>query len=66
MLKCELFKVRKDGVKLVRTYSTERMYIKQLETNIKYDEAIDVSLDGETPEFYTYEETDEPIDPDDP
>ena len=44
---------RDDGVKLIRTYSDERFKIRQNETGIVYDEAIDVENSR-----YTYEETD--------
>ena len=52
----EYFRTRSDGVVLTRTYSDEGMKIRQLETDILYDEAIDVE-----PLRYTYEETDIPI-----
>ena len=45
--------IRDDGVKLIRTYSDERFKIRQNETGIVYDEAIDVENSR-----YTYEETD--------
>lgn len=47
---------RDDGVKLTRTYSSRGMKIRQNETGIVYDEAIDVD-NGK----YTYSETDEKI-----
>lgn len=53
MIKRELYKTRKDGVNLYRTYSDEGCRIKQIETGNIYDEAIDVE---DAP--YTYEETD--------
>ena len=53
MIKRELYKTRKDGVNLYKTYSDERYRIKQIETGNIYDEAIDVE---DAP--YTYEETD--------
>ena len=56
MIKRELFKERKDGVKLYRTYSDENYRIKQVETGNVYDEAIDVEKSN-----YTYEETGEKI-----
>lgn len=40
----------------VRTYSDAGMKLRQLETGILYDDAVDV------PGLYTYEETDQPID----
>lgn len=42
--------------KLYRTYSDENYKIKQIETDIIYDEAIDVENSP-----YTYEETEIPI-----
>lgn len=56
MIVTEFFKVREDGVKLYRTYSDKGVKIRQVETHIEYDEAIDV----ENTE-YTYEETAVPI-----
>ena len=47
---------RDDGVTLIRTYSTKELKIRQNETGIVYDEAIDVG-NGK----YTYSETDEKI-----
>lgn len=44
---------RDDGVKLIRTYSSRGMKIRQNETGIVYDEAVDVENCG-----FTYEETD--------
>ena len=64
MIKTEYFNTRNDGVILVKTYSTENKYIKQLETNLEYDIAIDVGeveLGVYKPKNYTYEETDELI-----
>lgn len=42
--------------KLLHTYSDKGVYILQVETNIKYDEAYDI-----IPCPYTYEETSEKI-----
>ena len=56
MIVREFYITRKDGVHLYRTYSTENLYIRQIETGIEYSEAIDVE---NAP--YTYEETDRPI-----
>ena len=56
MIVKEFYKTREDGVKLYRTYSDENYKIRQIETGIIYDEAIDV----ENIE-YTYEETNEKI-----
>ena len=64
MIKTEYFNIRNDGVILVKTYSTENKYIKQLETNLEYDIAIDVGeveLGIYKPKNYTYEETDNEI-----
>lgn len=52
MIKTELLK---DGA-LIRHYSDNGVKLKQVETGILYDEAIDI-----VPCKYTYEETDEPI-----
>ena len=52
----KFYLTRKDGVNLYRTYSDEGFYIKQAETGVVYDEAIDVETAP-----YTYEETDEKI-----
>lgn len=56
MLVREFYREREDGVKLYRTYSNADYKIRQIETGIIYDEAIDVETST-----YTYEETDEPI-----
>ena len=64
MIKTEYYNTRNDGVILVKTYSTENKYIKQLETNLEYDIAIDVGeveLGIYKPKNYTYEETNELI-----
>ena len=64
MIKTEYFNNRNDGVILVKTYSTENKYIKQLETNLEYDIAIDIGILENgiyKPKNYTYEETDELI-----
>lgn len=55
MLRTETI-TRDDGVELLRTYSDENFKIRQVETGIVYDEAVDVKNSG-----YTYEETDEKI-----
>lgn len=57
MIKKELFKERKDGIKLYRTYSDENYRIKQVETGNIYDEAIDVEDAN-----FTYVEINEEID----
>ena len=56
MIVKKFLKTRKDGVNLYRTYSDENYKIRQVETDIIYDEAIDVENAG-----YTYEETEEKI-----
>ena len=64
MIKTEYFNTRNDGIILVKTYSTENKYIKQLETNLEYDIAIEVGeveLGIYKPKNYTYEETDNEI-----
>ena len=52
MIKKKLYMVTQDNIQLYRTYSDEGYYIKQVETGIEYEEAIDVE---NAP--YTYEET---------
>ena len=49
----EFFETREDGVNLYRTYSDQGFMLRQIETDILYNEAIDVE---NAP--YTYEETD--------
>ena len=64
MIKTEFFMKRSDNVILVKTYSTENFYIKQVETGLEYTEAIDIGEKvGEDykPTKYTYEETDKTI-----
>ena len=64
MIKTEFFMKRSDNVILVKTYSTENKYIKQVETGLEYDEAIDIGEKvGEDykPTKYTYVETDKEI-----
>lgn len=63
MIKTEFYMKRSDNVILVKTYSTENFYIKQVETGLEYTEAIDIGEKvGEDykPSKYTYEETDKP------
>lgn len=52
----EYYKTRLDGINLYRTYSDNNKKIRQIETDIIYDEAIDVETS-----LYTYEETEEEI-----
>ena len=64
MIKTEFFMKRSDNVILVKTYSTENKYIKQVETGLEYDEAVDIGEKvGENykPTKYTYVETDKEI-----
>lgn len=61
MIKTELHKTREDGVKLYRSYSDSGLMIRQVETGTQYEEAIDVEGTG-----YTYEETDTPVEVDQP
>ena len=64
MIKCDYLTTRSDGVILVKTYSTENKYVKQVETGLEYDEAIDIGEKvGEEykPTRYTYVETDKEI-----
>ena len=56
MIVREYYKTRNDGVNLYRTYSTDNLYIKQVQTGYVYSEAIDVEHAN-----YTYIETDEVI-----
>ena len=52
----ELYKTKKDGVKLYKTYSDEGYMIKKVGTDELYEEAIDVESST-----YEYEETTEPV-----
>ena len=64
MIKTEYYTIRKDGVILVKTYSTENKYIKQLETGLEYDSAIDIGIYENgvyKAKKYTYIETDKEI-----
>lgn len=56
MLVKEFYRTREDGVNLYRTYSDKNFRIRQIQTDVLYDEAIDVE-----DIIYTYEETDIPI-----
>lgn len=56
MVKKEFYLTREDGVNLYRTYSDEGFKIRQIQTGIIYDEAIDVDFAN-----YTYEETSEKV-----
>ena len=64
MIKTEFYMKRSDNVILVKTYSTENKYIRQVETGLEYDEAVDIGEKvGEEykPTKYTYVETDKEI-----
>ena len=56
MIRKDYYRVREDGIVLYRTYSDLDCYIIQNETNIKFEEAIDIE-DAE----FTYTETNQPI-----
>lgn len=56
MIVKEEYKTREDGVRLYRTYSDIGNYIRQVETNVIYAEAVDV--EGA---LFTYEETEDKI-----
>lgn len=63
MIKTELFS-SEDKTILVKTYSNENKYIKQVETGNEYSEAIDVGIEENgiyKPKYYTYTETNELI-----
>lgn len=56
MIRRVFYETREDGVNLYRTYSDEGFKIKQKQTGIIYDEAIDVESAP-----YKYEETTEKV-----
>lgn len=59
MIKTELFSSEYKTI-LVKTYSTENKYIKQVETENEYTEAVDIGfLENGVyrPKYYTYVET---------
>ena len=60
MIKTEYYGKNGLGVDLYKTYSDENKMIRQIETGIEYDEAIDVA-DENGNIRYTYEETDKDI-----
>lgn len=63
MLKTEFYK-QQNNMLLVKTYSTDNKYIKQVETGLEYDTAIDVGVEvgGKYyPKNYTYVETEKEI-----
>lgn len=64
MIKTEYYMTRSDKEILVKTYSTENKYIKQVETGTNYDMAVDIGIleNGVyKPKYYTYTETNELI-----
>ena len=64
MIKTEYYLTRSDNEILVKTYSTENHYIKQVETDIEYDTAIDIGIEENgvyKPKYYSYLETERPI-----
>ena len=64
MIKTECYMTRSDNEILVKSYSTENKYIKQVETGAEYDIAVDVGVleNGVyKPKYYTYTETNELI-----
>ena len=52
MIVKEFYMTREDGVKLYKTYSDIGVYIRKVETNEEYTEAIDIET-----ALYEYEET---------
>ena len=60
MIKTRNIKDASGTIDLIEHYSDENLRIRQVETGFIYDTAIDV-----IPCRYTYEETDEPIEPTD-
>ena len=59
MIKTELLRID-DKTILVKTYSTDGFYIKQVETGNEYAEAIDVPIEENSiykPKYYAYTET---------
>ena len=59
MIKTELFSSEDKRI-LVKTYSTENKYIKQVETENEYTEAVDIGILENgiyKPKYYTYTET---------
>jgi hypothetical protein len=56
MIVREYHSTRKDGARLIRTYSDKNLYIQKVGTEEVYSEAIDLESKG-----YVYEETDKEI-----
>lgn len=64
MIKTEYYTTRSDNEILVKTYSTENKYMKQLETGNEYDIAIDIGImesGNYKPKYFTYLETNKEI-----
>ena len=67
MIKTELLKID-DKTILVKTYSTDGFFIKQVETGNEYTEAIDVYIEENgvyKPKYFTYTETNKLIETND-
>ena len=63
MIKTELLRID-DKTILVKSYSTDGFYIKQVETGNEYTEAIDIAIEENgiyKPKYFTYTETNELI-----
>lgn len=60
MIKPEFYRTREDGVNLYISKSPNNKVIRQIETGIEYEKAIDVA-DENGNIRYTYEETDKDI-----
>ena len=56
MVKTEFYATRKDGARLIRTFSDKNLYIQKVGTQEVYSEAIDLESKG-----YEYIETDKEI-----
>lgn len=56
MIRKEFYKKRNDGKSLYKSYSDKNLKIKQVDTGIVFDEAIDLEES-----IYTYEETEQII-----
>lgn len=52
--------IAKNGARMVRTYSNEGLRLRQVQTGVIYDEAIDIENSG-----YTYIETEDKADGED-
>ena len=64
MIQTIFYSKTKENMLLVKTFSTEGKLIKQIETDIEYEEAIDIGVEENgqyKPKFYSYEETSKSI-----